>query len=451
MSKRFNLLFLHYPTDIHPRTWICVRGKGIKLAVEKLEKEVLQMQNWSREKLSRNIAEKFHCAHGVIKRILQGNADFYPLPIILEMARLSAQEKKVLRNIRDKITYLKVNSASAKPIKAVRSMDHNLAKILGAFMADGSLSMQFVFSSSHPQRLIAVRNKLDQNDVGYSVGYLPSRKEYYVSAQADSNTLHFLERIERSIDVRIQTHYGIELTEEYKDSVDAFNKWIKEEFGIIPTGVGRKRGAWRTIFSNKILARYLICYFDVFPGPKTYTAHEPHEIRTSSLLIRKSFARGVLMFDGCVTKSHKIVFSVKSRNLWNAIKEIWEMDKLSFGESINARRDEFTLFTTEKNKKNKFFAYFEPNTQKHKLLHWLGGDLSYKPMIKSLEGLSVENLLKVIKESGVCDTQFLGRYFKRTYTTIQQYLNILEKQKKSVYREARNISMAPLVKRLKYS
>ena len=202
MSKRFNLLFLHYPTDIHPRTWICVRGKGIKLAVEKLEKEVLQMQNWSREKLSRNIAEKFHCAHGVIKRILQGNADFYPLPIILEMARLSAQEKKVLRNIRDKITYLKVNSASAKPIKAVRSMDHNLAKILGAFMADGSLSMQFVFSSSHPQRLIAVRNKLDQNDVGYSVGYLPSRKEYYVSAQADSNTLHFLE------ESRGQSTYG---------------------------------------------------------------------------------------------------------------------------------------------------------------------------------------------------------------------------------------------------
>jgi len=228
---------------------------------------------------------------------------------------------------------------------------------------------------------------------------------------------------------QIQTHYNLELTDEHKSSVEAFNKWLNEEFKIKPTAFYNKENAWRTIFSNKILARYLINFFDILPGYKTDIIDEPKIIKNSTLKIRKEFAKGVLMFDGCVTKNKKIIFSSLSPYLANSIKDILIKDNLRVGSSTN-NRGEHIVYTFADNKSNKLLEYFEKRTKKWELLMWLNnqnfksGQITYE---KDLH--ETNNILELLKRVRVCDANFLMRELNCSHTTIRQHLLILKNKK----------------------
>lgn len=429
MSKSFNLLLLHQSTDVHPRTWIGLKGPAIKTIFKNLEQDVLKNQKWHREKLSKKIAKRLNCTHITIKWALQRKREFYPIPIILELLKLSKDKKKFVKKFKKNIEYLKVNSASAKPFKAVYKLNENLAKILGAFMADGSLSIQVVIATSRLEDLEKPKRKLTKLKIHYSMGNSPSRNQHYISIQINKDNFKLLKKAIPSFLLLTQTHYNIELSDEYKDNVEAFIRWIKEEFDINPNNFKKKRNAWRVIFSNKILARYLMRFSEVKPGPKAYCAFEPRVIKKSNLKIRKAFAKGVLMFDGCVTKQREIVFSSKSQKLSNSIKEIWEKDKIEFGGRTDQRGDKI-LFTTAKNKKEKLLEYFEENTQKWRLLNWLSGDLNQIPVLKKDPSLSIEKILKVLRKIKRCDANFLKDRFGCSHFTIRTHLKILKRQGK---------------------
>ena len=439
MNRNFNLLLLHTAEDIHPRAWICFKGPKLKIIFRHLERDVLKNQGWSREKLSKEVAVRLNCAHTTIKRRLQEKREFYPIPVILELLKFSKQKKKFLREIKQNIEYLKVNSASAKPIKAIYKLNRNLAKILGAFMADGSLSIQVVIANPRLKGLKQAKQKLTKLKIHYSMGNSPSRSQHYISVQVNKNNFELLKQIIPSSRLLTQTHYNIELSDEYKDNVEAFIAWIKEEFGINPNRFEKRKNAWRISFSNKILTRYLITFFDVKPGPKAYSAFEPEIIKRSKLKIRKEFAKGVLMFDGCVSKQSKILFSTVSQSLYVSIKEIWEKDNLKFGASTvqrknnyNPRKREknFLLFTTAKNRKEKILEYFEPNSQKWKLINWLSGDLTHTPVFKATSFLSLKKVLKILQKIKRCDAAFLENYFNCSHWTIRTHLKILRAQNK---------------------
>ena len=430
MSKKFNLLLLNTPQDKHPRTWICLKGDKLKNILKELEKDVLKNQKWNKNRLNKEVANRLNCAINTIGMVLREERKFYPIPIIEILLKFSKNKQKFLREITGDIEYLKVNSASAKPVKAVNESNKNLAKILGAFMADGSLSVQIIIASSQPRDLDKVRHNLTNLQIPHSFGNAPSRKQHYISIQANRNNFKFLNKLTSSFHFLIQTHYNIELTDEYKDNVEAFIRWIKDEFGINPTNFYKKRNAWRVIFSNKILARYLICFFNIVPGPKTYDACEPEIIKKSHLTIRKEFAMGVLMFDGCVTKDREISFVTKSRNLINSISEIWGKDKIKFGKSINKKRNEYLLFTLRNNKEGKLLKYFEVDTQKWKLFNWWSGDLNCSPVLKDNSTISLEKILKVLRKIKRCDAIFLKGYFRCSHSTIRTYLKVLRNQDK---------------------
>ncbi len=436
MSKTFNLLLLHTYTDIHPRTWICLRGKKLEYLVKTLEKNVLIKNNLSRNALSKIIASKYRCSTNTVGRILQGNTKYYPLPILLEMLKLTGNPKKIIKEINKKTEYLKVNSASAKPVKAIRVLNENLAKIIGAFMADGSLSVQIVIASHNRTELDSIKIDIENYKINYSLGRAMSRNQFYISIQVNQNNIHNIHNIisQRRKNIRIQTHFGIELTDAYRDNVEVFKNWLRKEFNIKPNRFDRKKDAWRVAFSNKILSRYFTKFFEIIPGLKTYTAFEPEVIRSSDLSIRKAFAKGVLMFDGCVSKNSKILFSTVSNKLFESIKEIWENDHIKFGSSLNNRRDriEFSLFTTQNNKEKKLLAYFENGTQKEKLLKWLGGDLNSKPIIipRHSSLISTQNILKVLDRIKKCDSEFIKQQFNCTHTTARTYMKILKNQNK---------------------
>lgn len=432
MSIKFNILQLHSPDDIHPRTWICIKGKKLEPILKSLEKEVLLLHKLTRESLSREISSILGCALGVVKQTLQGRGGAYALPIVFELLKKSKQKNKFLKEIKKNIEFLKVNSASSKPIKAVTALTPTLAKILGAFMADGSLSVQLIIASSDKKELLKVMPTLDKLKCKYSIGASIARKQHYIAVQVNKTNLDIVEKLKKFESLFLQHHYTIELTEEYKDNVDAFNRWLYEIFLIKPTSIYKKNNAWRTIFSNKILARYLMKFFEVIPGPKSYTAHEPISIKKSSLHIRRSFAQGILMFDGCVTKAGKMSLNIRSRLLYESIKEIWTKDNINSGGGVN-KRNEWCISTTEKNNKDKFYKYFEDNTQKNNLLKWIAGDTNSIPFIKqNLSHLSTTKILDILKEVKSCDISFLEKAFNKRQVTIAHYLRILKNQGKII-------------------
>jgi transcriptional regulator with XRE-family HTH domain len=217
----------------------------------------------------------------------------------------------------------------------------------------------------------------------------------------------------------------------------AFTRWVKDEFEIKPNSFKKYRNAWRVTFSNKILARYLMNFFGVWPGLKSYYAFESKIIQSSGLKIRRGFAKGVLMFDGCIRIDRGITLTSRSEVLIRSIATIWTKDGIKFGATKDKRSsgygseaNGYTLFTIAGNKKWRLLKYFEPNTQKWKLLKWLSGDSGVSPIIKNKGGLSLKALLKIIRKMKICDAMFLKKYFGCSHSTIRTYLKILRDQKK---------------------
>ncbi len=429
MSKSFNLLLLHSKTDIHPRTWICLKGIRLKFVFKKLEEEVREKTKLTLNELNEYVSKKLNCSHRVTEKILKRETKFFPIPVIIELLKLSKNKKILETEINKNTKYLKVNSASAKTIKAVKDLNKNLAKIIGAFMADGSLSIQKVVESKNKTALENLEDKLRYYKINYSINFSKSRNQHYISIQLNRKNLKIIDKLMTKLGLKTQTHFNIELTDEYKDSVEAFNRWILKEFDMKPNNFSIKKNAWRTIFSNKIMARYLMKFFKITPGPKTFTAFEPKVIKNSNLYLRKFFAKGVLMFDGCITKNSQINFMTVSKKLFNSIKEIWTKDKIKFWHSFSKRK-EWSLGTLRNEKIDKLNSYFEKGTQKEKLLSWLNGDLSVRPVIKEGHSVSIKKMLKIIRKVGKCDAGFLEKYFKSSHSNIRNYLKILKKQNK---------------------
>ncbi|TSC67354.1 MAG: hypothetical protein CEO19_264, partial [Parcubacteria group bacterium Gr01-1014_73] len=299
-------------------------------------------------------------------------------------------------------------------------------KIIGAVMADGSLSIQIVFAAPTEKELTEIKMALTRQNIKYSIGYSKSRLQHYISTQITGQNIGPIKNLYPK-NILVQTHYNIELTDEYRDSVESFNVWMKEIFGVEPTSFQQRKNAWRTIFSNKIIARFFMQFFEIMPGPKTFTAYEPIQIQKASLGTRKSFARGVLMFDGCVTKSGKITLSSKSKLLTTAIENIWAKDDIAYGKATENTRGEWIIFSTSKNKMAKLLNYFEPKTQKYKLLCWINGDKHFTPIIKDNHTLSVKKIILLLNKIKSCDVSFIEKYFKCSYVTVRTYLNILKK------------------------
>jgi hypothetical protein len=423
MSNIFSLLSLNLECDKHPRSWICISGRNIPKIISKIEKEIIKKDKTNREQISKFIGKKISCNYVSIKKILRGENNFYPIPIILTLCEL-ANNKSYLGKLEEDIEYLKVNSASAKPIKALSRLTPNLAKIIGAFCADGSLSMQFVVSSKNKFQLEKLKNwgKIQESK---------ARGEYYIAIQINrSNYNDFLKFSKDNQKFNIQTHYNIELTDEHESNVQAFNNWISKEFGVKPTSYYKRENAFRTVFSNKILARYLITFFDFLPSYKSTIVREPEVIKKSDLNVRKEFAKGVFMFDGTVSKRKVISFTTLSERLANSIQEILEKDKIKTG-FLLSKRNEYVVYTLANQNISKLLEYFEEGTKKWDLLKWLNEkdfesvQISYEKDLKE-----TRNISEIMKKVKVCDADYLMDKLNCSHTSIRQHLKILKLKNK---------------------
>ncbi len=206
------------------------------------------------------------------------------------------------------IEYLRCNQFYSERIRCCNNLNKNLAKIIGAFCADGCLS------KSHM--------------IGWE--------------------------------------------EEHLSNLIALTKWIKSCFKEVTIEPERRgRNSYVIRFRSKIISRYIITFFKINPGKKTHIIRIPRIIRMSNFNIRKAFAVGVMTFEAGANSDGSISLYVCSKKFRDDVAKILKEDQLAINQSITNRKKLKTQMygiVTNKNtdqiQKRKFKHYFEKQTIK---------------------------------------------------------------------------------------
>jgi len=265
--------------------------------------------------------------------IMNSKKKHIPLIIISELLNIwkqitSKSEKEfnhkkweVLKNL----DWLRVNQHCSKDIAAIKSVNKDLAKIIGAFAADGNF-------------------------------YPPDM---------------------------------IRWEEEYKDNMEALTKWLYNSFGIKikVEKSNRQRNSYVFKFRNKIIARYLEIFFNFKPEAKTYTVDEPKIIRKCSLIIRKNFAKGAFMFDSGVNTDFTVSFYSASKKFRDSLAEIIENDLEIIASKSENKHKLWSIVINVNPKNQRILKYFERGTSKwQKLNEFING---FNFSVKNLEEVKI--------------------------------------------------------------
>jgi|TARA_Y100000310_G_C20641256_1_gene794049 hypothetical protein len=235
--------------------------------------------------------------------------NYIPLYVLAELEKLS--NAKFQKHIK----YLEYGTGSSKRrTKVIKELNEELAAMVGAFIADGHLK----------ERICLWNN-------------------------------------------RNATHYELVFREGYESNVIALANWINNVFkiGVKPK---KEKNHYSIYISNKIVFRYFNKIFGFKSGRKTETVSIPNILKTTNRKIKISLIKGILMFDGSVSrKKGYIDLLSKSSKLIVEVSEI--IRRLSINPSHTATKPDnygryrFTIGRQFEIKKSLIF--FEEDTEKH--------------------------------------------------------------------------------------
>jgi intein/homing endonuclease len=331
--EQFDLFKLYQPIDIGAKSWICFSGKDLWSLIDKS----VEKSGISRKKIVNKLSKRLNCCYGPFEEVFYNKKEWIPLPMLNYLVEQGIISKiEILRSVER----LKVNSAKARPLKAVKHLNKTLCKIAGAFSADGNLHVRIGFYDK-PLKKHRIRMRLDEAS-------------------------ELIETVSKNR--RMWQEYALDLTDESKLSVMKYKKWIENLFGISISRPVKFRNAWRLNFSNKIVARYFHLFLDFPYGRKTKTVSEPLIIRKSSIEDRNAFLQGALTFDGCINKKGNIYFVSKSKNFINSIKEIMIRNKLDPRLYYDIKRSRWQIRLIRSDTKKSSFMFVK-NTPKWQRLN----------------------------------------------------------------------------------
>jgi transcriptional regulator with XRE-family HTH domain/DNA-binding transcriptional ArsR family regulator len=288
---------------------------------------------------------------------------------------ISEKEFQVLKEkILNSIDQLRVMQDNSKPIKAVKEIDKNLAKILGAFAADGNY-------------------------------YPPDMLRW---------------------------------EDEYQEQLELLSKWLNDSFGIRLKieASKRDRNSFTIKFRNKIIGRYLEVFFDYKPGNKTYFVSEPSLIKKQNFEIRKAFANGALTFDGSANADGTIGFGVVSKEFRDDVAEILQKDGIILCKPKIPDKNKWYFCTSRKldiSQLNKLAKYFDRGIKKRRIIEFYLGNVDINlnelkelfPKIKN--EINPSNLLNFLDKTH--DVYELMKDTNLSRQTLLRYLRILEQAK----------------------
>lgn len=286
-------------------------GKGSIRAVlnPKLKERInASIKGLNRRGFFKNFCEKTKTNYSTLWKYLK-KTNYIPLYILKELEELSNVK------FQQYVKYLEYGAGATKrKTKAVQSLSEEFAAIIGAFIADG----------------------------------------------------HLKERATLWNDREVK-HYELVFREEYKSHMLALAKWFNKvfEIGIKPK---KEKNHYSIYISNKIIFRYFINIFGFKSGRKTETVEIPNIFYKSSNRIKKAVVKGILMFDGSVSrKTGYVELYSKSKNLIISVSKLLKELNVNIG-YISPKPDKYERYRIIIRKKAelvKCLEFFELGTRKY--------------------------------------------------------------------------------------
>ncbi len=237
-------------------------------------------------------------------------------------------------------------------------------------------------------------------------------------------------------------HYELIVRDEFKSNLDALSRWFQSTFNvkILPKG---QENHYFIYLSNKIIFKFYNNIFGIPSGKKSDIVSVPKIIACNDLKIKKAFLQGIFMFDGGVDYGTGYVSLIsKSRRLVEGIDKILYEIGLT-PDYIRLSPDTFgryRILFRKKGKLVKCLELFEKNTHKwNRLNEHLYGlesmpkdlnmaikffDLNYPRKRKN--SISFQDVLIIINNLGKIDVKILSKELKRNKTVVYYLLRKLE-------------------------
>lgn len=376
-------------TGTSGKDWNLIEENKHFPSCKKLNKifKILDKPKFIKVKCSKNdlCFKKFY----IISNSLLNKKQEIPLVAIKELFNLWVNQfkinkyKSIKRKVKllESIDYFLINQHCSKKTKSLLYLNKSLAKIIGAFCADGSF--------------------------------------------CDTNMISW--------------------EEEHLSNMQALTKWIKNCFNkeLTIEKSKRERNSWTIKFRSKIIARYLTTFFGFESKSKTYTTRMPKIIRNSSLDIQKAFALGALTFEGSVNNNSSVTFQVSSKKFRDDVGFILKKDGLTISSNKKPNKDNHWYFSSNTlTKESKgILSYFEKKTIKwQKLKEHIFG---FENRVKNVEEAKVilkkyyckntkQNIIDIfsaIKELKQFNIYDIIKILNIPRSTLLKYLNTLIKLK----------------------
>ncbi len=377
--------------DRNPNSWIEIQGKFLVKIMHSLVETIIDETNATQNQISSKISLKLKCGRSTIEKkisyIRRKTINWVPLCLIIELLNfLEKNERNEWKKyILADIEYMKTNSSKCNVIKTINHNTKELAKILGAHVADGYLQI-------------------------------------YTNKRGSKNY------IIKIVDFDIQ-------------AIKKLNFWFKTVFGIESKAIySKKDNAWVIYYPSKIIARYFTKIFGIPSGKKSYSIEMPRILLKDSLDIQKEFLKGYLTFDGGVKLSGYIGFSTMSNKLRTSLENI--IKKLGIYYSLNKSKKDAYVFemSVDSNcldlieegteKWYKIYDIINGFKQKAESEHHAINILKYIYRTKGANKTNLQNIYNSIKLLKKCNINQLLNTInlnetKVAKTTLYKYLKIL--------------------------
>jgi hypothetical protein len=236
-------------------------------------------------------------------------------------------------------------------------------------------------------------------------------------------------------------HYELVLREGYKSNVDAFSKWFFDQFNII-LDIKKLDNHYYIYCSNKIIVLYLTKVLGLPSGKKVDIISIPQIIKNSSRSIKTAVLQGVFMFDGGVDYATSYVgLTTRSMNLFEDVRLI--LSQIGFEpDYVSSSCDKYQRWKILFRKKSNLFkckVLFEQDTIKWQRLqdhfHNLNIKLDdfqeiiayfnkYYPKVRK-SSISFSDVILAVNELDESNMLEIGKKLKKGSTTIQAYLSKL--------------------------
>ena len=411
--------------DQSANSWIWISGEKSRKKINRILDEIIATENLTKTQLIIDIAKKLKVSVGPLNRSIYGKADEIPIPILKELLERSISKHEYKKFFITSAT--KIFTSRRKKVNAIKEISIDLAEIMGAFAADGHLSVLVRAYSSSKDELLELMKRFN-----VELTIQEDRDKFFIRTSKISQEQLLQNRQEN---ISYSFSHLFEIVDAERSAVETIAQKIKEEFGISGKIV-KKKEAWSYRTYNKILTRYFRL-FGLSSGRKTETVSEPLVLKNKSLDIKLGFVRGVLTFDGTVKYSGEVYITLKNDRLPLDLSTI--VSSYRIRNFVTIREPRYTLTIDHNNEKS--LSLFIPNTKKwFRLRDYLYG---FKIKVKTIaeakniiyesydrynrKSASFLELMEFIQKKGETTSTELTQFFKTSDGGFYSKLRILNR------------------------